>query len=140
LRRPRLKVHHCAKNKNVISFCTTSYNMYILYTKLNNFIRMAYNSRDVRTAYSTSGTSGRYGKWDRCAGTLVMPVICCFVMCRPAVPQNPEYFRIFPISISHISLYKISLYRYFYLHLQNRAYYNGTHPASNILKFYSNNA
>ena len=84
---------------------------------------------------------------------------------RPAVPKNPEYFRIFPIPISHVTLFscptnilprklflsgkcylgmrcridKKILFRYFYLHLQNRAYYSGTPPASIILKLYSNN-
>jgi len=96
---------------------------------------------------------------------LLCPHFCCFVLSRPAFPQNPGYFRIFPISMSHISLFscptnqlprkvflsgklylgmrgridKKILFRYLYLHLQNRAYYTGTPPASNILKFYSNN-
>ena len=99
---------------------------------------------------------------------LLCPHLCYYVVSRPAVPQNTEYLRIFPIYISHILLFscptnllpvprkvflsgkfnlrmrgridKKILFKYFYLHLQNRAYYNGTPPASNILKFYSNNA
>ena len=95
-----VKMHHCAKNKSVIFVCTTSYNTNIVYTKLKDFIRMVYNSCDVRTAYRMSGTSGRYGKWDRCAGTLVMPT---FVLLCGVPSRSPTKLRIFP-NIFHIYL------------------------------------
>jgi hypothetical protein len=113
--------------------------------------------------------AGRPGDMGFGTGVSIHPLcphLCYFGVSHPAVPQNPEYFRIFPIYISHISLFscptnllprkgflggkfylgmrgridKKILFRYFYLHLQNRAYYSGTPPASNILKLYFNNA
>lgn len=64
---------------------------------------MVHSSYEVRTAYSTSGTSGRYGIWDGCPDPPLMPT--CLVLRDGTVPQSQktpnisEYFPyLFPMS------------------------------------------
>ncbi len=76
---------------------------------------MVYSSCDVRTAYITSGTSGRYGIWDNCLDPPVMPTFLALKGCPvPQSHKTPNISEYFPylFPMSRYSRVLLVCYRY----------------------------